>query len=103
MTFNHFQTINLKRCKAAFDKDAHDLPFFAIAIAGESGEFCNLLKKVLRGDFPLESVRNDLLEELADIITYCDLAISKLDGDTTSEIRQKFNKVSDRRGCNIYL
>lgn len=100
LTFSQFQERNARRCREAFDKDLHDVPFFAVAIAGEAGEMCNVIKKVMRGDFPLESVREEVLAELADVITYCDLMITKLGADTDTVIMKKFNEVSKRRNYN---
>jgi NTP pyrophosphatase (non-canonical NTP hydrolase) len=103
LTFDKFQQINAQRCREAFDENLHDVGFFCIAIAGETGEMCNEVKKALRGDYPIESVRDKVLEELADVITYCDLMITKLGGNTEIELIRKFNKVSERRNCEIKL
>ena len=103
LTFDTFQRTNAKRCREAFDQNLHDEEFFCIAIAGEVGEMCNEYKKVLRGDVPLDAVRGKLLAELADIITYADLMITKLGGNTEIELIRKFNIVSDRRNCDIKL
>lgn len=103
MTFSEFQAMNRARCEAGFKHSVEphgSWPFqnWALAIAGESGELCNLVKKVLRGDFPLEDKRVELLKELADIITYADLMVSSLSGDTGTEVLSKFQEVSRRIG-----
>lgn len=99
MTFDDFQTLNARRCAEAFDPALHSVEFFAIAIAGEVGEMANELKKVLRGDYPLAgAARQKILNELADVITYSDLMISKLDANTENVIMEKFDEVSRRRG-----
>lgn len=97
MNFNEFQRLNAKRCREAFDESLHDVPFFTIAITGEAGEMANIVKKVLRGDLTLQSARFDILNELADIITYCDLMITKLEANTQQTLMSKFNIVSERR------
>lgn len=96
-TFNSFQELNAERCREAFNENLHDIPFFSIAIAGEAGELCNIVKKVMRGDFPIEQVRKEVLDELADIITYCDLMITKLNANTEEVLMRKFDEVSQRR------
>lgn len=98
LTFKQFQRRNAERCRVAFDPDLHTVEFFMIAIAGETGEMCNLYKKVMRGDFSLETQRTEILNELADIITYCDLLITKLGADTEDVLIDKFRTVSKRRG-----
>lgn len=102
MTFDHFQAINALRCREAFGHgpgaDNWPLQNWALAIAGEAGELCNLVKKCLRGDFTIDSQRDEILAELADIITYADLAITHLNANTGAALAEKFDHVSDRRG-----
>jgi len=97
LTFQEFQVLNARRCREVF-RHTVDWPIqnWALAIAGESGELCNLIKKIIRGDFTLAEKRPEILAELADIITYCDLAISHLQGDTDSVLMNKFDLVSAR-------
>jgi NTP pyrophosphatase (non-canonical NTP hydrolase) len=48
-----------------------NLPYLAICLAGEAGEFCNRLKKVLRtGSEVSAEDRADLIEELTDVFVY---------------------------------
>ena len=101
MTFREFQRRNNRRCHEAFHMGGANgwpLENWALALAGEAGEFCNLVKKVLRGDFLLEEARKHLLHELADVMTYADLAITKLGGDSGQVLQEKFDLVSDRVG-----
>lgn len=108
-TFDGFQAENKRRCEGdanhagfghgvAWDNPYWPLQNWALAIAGEAGELCNLVKKCLRGDFTVQSKKTELLNELADIITYCDLAISSLGGETGPTVWAKFDEVSARIG-----
>lgn len=106
-TFAEFQRVNRKRCEddergfghsVAWDSDVWPFQNWALAICGEAGELANLTKKCLRGDFTIPEKREDLLRELADIITYCDLAISSLGEDTGATVWRKFDEVSARIG-----
>ena len=104
MRFAEFQEANDKRCKESFHgSDGWPVPMWCLTIAGEAGELCNLVKKVERGDFTLESVRHQVLEEIADVITYCDLLMTQLGADTATELSRKFNIVSDRVGSGVKL
>lgn len=47
-----------------------NLPFMGLALAGEVGEVCNLLKKVERGTHTLDEIRAELKEEVVDVFTY---------------------------------
>lgn len=99
-TFKEFQKLNARRCNEAFEHGVGDWPVqnWALAIAGEAGELCNLVKKVLRGDYSLEEKRQDILREVADVMTYCDLLMSHLHAETHDELMRKFNEVSARVG-----
>ena len=99
-TFDDFQKMNAQRCVEAFGHTNENWPpqNWALAIAGEAGELCNLVKKVLRGDFTWEDARQEILYELADVITYCDLMMTSLDASTAIELHRKFTMVSLRVG-----
>ena len=98
MNISKFQEMNSKRniffeSKRGVQFDIFD---WALAIAGESGELCNLLKKVKRKDFLISDKKKEILQELADIITYCDLAMTNLEANTEEELIDKFKIVSKR-------
>ncbi len=98
-TFEEFQATNNARCVESFHRsEPWPIPMWCLAIAGEAGELCNLVKKVERGDFTMESQRQAILEEVADVITYCDLLMTQMGASTADEVRRKFNVVSQRVG-----
>lgn len=84
------------------------------ALAGECGELCNVLKKILRHDKGIQQrgVISDLgeladdemramlvamaAEEIGDVYTYLDLLCQVLDLDMYDCIRDKFNAISER-------
>lgn len=49
-----------------------------LALTGEMGEAANLLKKMKRGDFTLDQIREDVGRELADVAIYLDLLADHL-------------------------
>jgi NTP pyrophosphatase (non-canonical NTP hydrolase) len=55
-----------------FPSVSNDIGFQALAIAGEAGEFANIVKKCGRGslDPNTQAVRHDLAMELTDILIY---------------------------------
>ncbi len=70
------------------------LKYVAIAIAGESGEFANIVKKALRENFPEgklpdEEKMKKLKDELADIFIYTLLASIVLKMDLEEEYLRK--------------
>lgn len=52
------------------ESNIHELEHLIVCLLGELGEFANILKKVSRGDFSLEEVKDDLDEELVDTFIY---------------------------------
>ncbi len=71
------------------------------AVAGETGEACNLAKKHLRQspfDPPRAELEREIAHELADIVAYVDLAAARLGIDLGEAVRAKFNLVSKRVG-----
>lgn len=51
---------------------AHSIPHHALALAGEVGEFANIVKKIERGSLGMSdaNVRHSMAMELTDIFTY---------------------------------
>lgn len=118
LTFAKLRRINAARCEKHF----HDINIWsetawATALAGETGEFCNWIKKrhrILNGDAyqgraakkpkkALEALRQECKKELGDIIAYADLNATAL-GLTLEEcVRDKFNEISKRVGSKHRL
>jgi len=121
LTFDHFQKVNERRCEEGFRHRVAkwSINDWAAATGGEIGEaiqelgklltFLDTAKKIKRlEDEPfdgekLEKFLDQLAEEISDIITYCDLTMTRIGRKTAEEIVKKFNKVSDKRGCSIKL
>lgn len=103
LSFRQLRAVNVERCEAAFfPLESKDGPWWGNAMAGESGEACNIIKKIDR-----DGVTPELLQalalELADVVTYADLLAARFGIDLGLAVRTKFNIVSDRRHCNIKL
>jgi NTP pyrophosphatase (non-canonical NTP hydrolase) len=121
LTLNRFQKVNEKRCEAAFKHTVStwSINDWATATGGEIGEaiqelgklltFLDTAKKIKRledhpyNDEELVRLLDQFAEELADIITYADLTMTRIRRNTEVELVKKFNKVSDKRGSNIKL
>lgn len=48
----------------------YGLGYTVLALTGEAGEMANELKKVMRGDRPLEQAKDSLISELGDVLWY---------------------------------
>lgn len=111
MNLNELREINVRRCAAAFHPvEAWTPAEWAVAMAGECGEACNVVKKLRRLQDGTNTAKDPqtreeaialLKDELADLIIYADLLAARLEIDLGEAVRHKFNAVSDRMGCDI--
>lgn len=77
------------------------------AMCGEAGEAANVVKKLRRYECDVPGSPDDpspcrlhemLAEELADVVTYCDLLAAHYGIDLGAAVVGKFNRVSIRQG-----
>lgn len=79
---------------------------WATALAGETGEVCDVVKKLNRADVgrpgkndpPREELMHELGREIADVITYANLLAQRYGVDVAEACVKKFNDVSLREG-----
>jgi len=76
------------------------LEYISIALAGEVGEFANIVKKMRREYLHMKRERRDYLddlkEELTDIFIYILIASNLLEMDLEEWFKRKSNKNRDR-------
>lgn len=94
MNLDDFRKTNVARCRD-FGHAVEEWPVerWALAVAGETGELCNLIKKQVRGD---DVKPEEIADEIADVFTYLDLLAAKLGLDMSEIVASKFNRVSER-------
>ena len=78
------------------DENIEMLEFLLISMFGEIGETANLVKKSVRGDFKLESIKEQLSEEIADIFIYLMKICIQLDIDLENSYLNKKEKNMER-------
>lgn len=107
LTFDYVSEMNWRRAKHWHGDKQWSLSDWAVALAGETGELCNIVKKLnrIRDELPgnkkgvtAETLKTDLLGEIADIYLYLDLFASAAHLDLAAAIKIKFNEVSKRIG-----
>ena len=83
------------------------LMYWSNALAGETGEVCNAVKKYERvvrkmrqnkGPQSLDEAKTAIAKEIADVYTYLDLLAAELDIDIGEVTAAKFNEISIREG-----
>ena len=105
MTFREFQKINKNRCNDWHDIQKWSLSDWAVAMAGECGEACNIIKKMnrerdsIKSDAPAHyELEGQLAEEIADTVIYAFLLAERCGFDMQDIVTRKFNKVSKKYG-----
>jgi NTP pyrophosphatase (non-canonical NTP hydrolase) len=86
--------------------DLITLAFRGVELAGETGEACNVIKKLERERLGLRGPRDTvthLAEELADIIICTDLVAMSSGVDLSAAVRSKFNATSEKVGLKTRL
>ena len=103
LTFSDVTAVNARRCQRWHKDKPWDLPNWAVALTGEVGELCNVLKKLKRIEdgiqhkgIPREVLLYEVGRECADIFLYLDLLATHAGVDLPQEIIDKFNEVSMR-------
>lgn len=76
---------------------------WAVAMIGEAGEACNVLKKIRRGDLTLEEARPKLTQEFADVIIYLDLLAKRAGINLGEAVIETFNVKSELVGSRVRL
>ena len=73
------------------------------AASGELGELNNILKKVRRGDFTIEEVREEVAREIADVVIYLDLLAEAAGVVLGRAVMDSFNNKSAKQNIGIFL
>jgi NTP pyrophosphatase (non-canonical NTP hydrolase) len=82
------------------------LAFRGVELAGETGEACNVIKKLVREDMGLRGPRDTvahLAEELADVVICAHLTAMTAEIDLDAAVRDKFNDSSEKNGLSVRL
>jgi NTP pyrophosphatase (non-canonical NTP hydrolase) len=82
------------------------LAFCGVELAGETGEACNIIKKMERERLGIRGSRattDQLAEELADVVICADLAAMRAGIDLDAAVRKKFNATSEKYGLSVRM
>ena len=110
MRIFNFQHINNQRSLNWHGAKKWTLSDWGVAMAGECGEACNVIKKLNRerdhiaGNSETTDELFELLgEELADTVMYAFLLASAARIDMESALIKKFNKTSEKIGSDYFI
>lgn len=101
LTFAQVREQNMARCRRWHGDKPWELNRWAVALTGEVGELCNVIKKLNRIADAIQHIgmdervlREELPKEIADIFLYLDLLAAHAGVDLAAAVIQKFNVVS---------
>lgn len=106
LCFQDLREANAKRQREWCPDQTPDLSFRGNELAGETGEACNVIKKLERerqGWRGSRATREQLAEELADVIIVADLIALDLGIDLGEAVRAKFDATSAKYGLNVKI
>jgi NTP pyrophosphatase (non-canonical NTP hydrolase) len=106
-----FEFLNLREAnhnrQIEWDADNQiSLSYRGNELAGEVGEACNIIKKLERERLGIRGSRSskeELSEELADVIICADLIAMHEGIDLDEAVRKKFNKTSEKYGLKTRI
>lgn len=99
--FNNLRDANVSRQQEMDPDRKLGLVFWSLAMAGEAGEVCNVVKKLERERLEIKgslATNTDLALEVADVYIYLDLLCMSAAIDVPGAIKQKFNVTSEKLG-----
>lgn len=100
------QTAHMERQDEWCPDEKPDLSFRGNEMAGETGEACNVIKKIERerhGWRGSRATKDDLAEELADVIHTAVLCAVTAGININTAVIKKFNATSDKYGLSTKL
>lgn len=106
VTFNTLRDANRNRQKEWPGNEQADVAFRALEVAGEAGELCEKVKKLLRAQRGIAGSTasvNDIAAEMGDLMVSLDLLADALDIDLGEATRNKFNLTSKKYGMRTYI
>lgn len=74
--------------------------YWGNALAGETGELCNIIKKIERDNIDPDKFQNEIKEELADVFIYTALIARVFHIDLEQSILEKLKIIEIRREKN---
>ncbi len=70
--------------------------YLSLGLAGEAGELANKIKKIIRGDYDISQIKNDLIDELGDVLWYIARLADELDITLEEVALKNIQKLSKR-------
>lgn len=106
MRFKTLQEASRIRQKEWDSGQQTTLLYRAVELGGECGELLNVIKKLERANLGMvgsRATKQDLVDEMADVMICLQLVADKADIDLDQAVRVKFNKTSRKYGLTTLM
>lgn len=101
MEFSDYQKVIHQTAVYPGQGATNGLCYTILGLTGEAGELANKAKKILRGDYEIHTIRDEMVKELGDVLWYI-FAVSEelnIDIDVVAEMNAK--KLLDRKDRGV--
>ncbi len=106
LTFAEFAALNRQRCEApdGFDRrlDTTTVTHWALGVCEEAGEVAGVVYAMDHRPQKGKTTQ-DLADEIADVVSYCDLLAQRIGRSLEDVLRNKWNRVSERIGSPLRI
>ena len=93
MTLDEYQ----RKAAISMQPECRNINYLALGIAGEAGEICDKIKRIIRGDGQID---DDLLYEIGDLLWYLSQLGDFLKVPLSKIAKMNLKKLSDRMAKN---
>lgn len=83
------------------NQKGHEIEYCTLGLVGEAGEIANKVKKVLRGDYTIEEICEDLGKEIFDVVWYCSMLATELGLSMDDLAHQNLAKLASRKARGV--
>jgi NTP pyrophosphatase (non-canonical NTP hydrolase) len=94
LTFAEYQQ---RAATTAMYPKEQGVEYTTLGLVGEAGEIANKVKKVLRGDYTIDDIRDDLGAEISDTLWYIAMLAHELDLNLQDIAQANLDKLADRK------
>ena len=94
VTFDEYQK---RAAETAIYPKKQGIEYTTLGMVGEAGEIANKVKKVLRGDYDKDALRQMLAGEIGDVLWYAAMLATELDLDLQKIAQDNLDKLSSRK------
>lgn len=94
MTFDEYQK---QAATTAVYPKAQGVEYTTLGLVGEAGEIANKVKKSIRGDYTIDTIAEDVGDEIMDCVWYCAMLLTELGLSFDEYAQANLDKLASRK------